>query len=301
MKLSKKLRGNLMLILTAFIWGVSFVAQAVGMEHVGPYTFNASRFLIGGLVLLPLVRRNQLRARRENGPMTPAARKTMLLGGLCCGLAIFVASTLQQFGVQTTSPGKAGFITALYIVIVPLLGLFLHKKPPVLVWLGVVLATGGMALLCLTDGLGMSQGDFLVFLCAIFFSFHILIIDYFSPKADGVTLSCMQFFVSGLLSLVLALIFENPTPGQLLDAWLPIAYSGVLSCGVAYTLQVVAQKDTDPTVASMLLSLESVFAVLGGGVLMHQWLSVRELLGCALMFIAIILAQLDPKKLRRSK
>ena len=170
-----------------------------------------------------------------------------------------------------------------------------------LVWLGVVLATGGMALLCLTDGLGMSQGDFLVFLCAIFFSFHILIIDYFSPKADGVTLSCMQFFVSGLLSLVLALIFENPTPGQLLDAWLPIAYSGVLSCGVAYTLQVVAQKDTDPTVASLLLSLESVFAVLGGGVLMHQWLSVRELLGCALMFIAIILAQLDPKKLRRSK
>lgn len=301
MKLSKSLRGNLLLVLTAFIWGVSFVAQTVGMEHVGPYTFNASRFLLGGLVLLPLVRRNYVRSRQEHGPMTLPQRKAVLYGGLACGLAIFVASTLQQLGMQTTAPGKAGFITALYIIIVPLLGLLLGKKPPVLVWVGVALATGGMALLCLTDGLSVARGDLLVFLCAISFSFHILIIDYFSPKADGVTLSCIQFFISGLLSLVLTLIFEQPTLAQLLDAWVPIAYSGILSCGVAYTLQIVAQKKTDPTVASLILSLESVFAVLGGGVLLHQWLSLRELFGCLLTFAAIILAQLDPNQFKRKQ
>ncbi len=299
MKLSKKLRGNLLLILTAFIWGVSFVAQSVGMEYVGPFTFNATRFFLGGIVLLPLVWRNAARARRQNGGQAPVPLKTVLLGGFLCGVALFIASTLQQLGIQTTSPGKAGFITALYIVIVPLLGLFLKKKPPVLVWIGVALAAAGMALLCLNEEFSISRGDTLVFLCAVCFSFHILIIDHFSPKADGVTLSCIQFFVSGLASLVLMLVFETPTAAQIKDAWMPIAYSGVLSCGVAYTLQVVAQKDTDPAVASLLLSLESVFAVLGGGVLLHQWLSAREALGCVLVFAAIILAQIDPAQLRR--
>ena len=302
MKVSKKLRGNAMLLLTAFIWGVSFVAQSVGMEHVGPFTFNATRLLLGSAVLLPLVWRNLSRARRpgSNGdPPAPVPVKTLLIGGSLCGLALCVASMLQQFGIQTTTPGKAGFITALYIVIVPLLGLFLKKKPPVQVWIGVVLATCGMALLCINESLSISRGDFLILLCAFCFSFHILIIDYFSPKVDGVALSCVQFFVSGLICLVFALALEQPSWSQILDAWLPIAYSGVLSCGVGYTLQVVAQRDADPAVASLLLSLESVFAVLGGGVLLHQWLTVRELLGCVLTFAAIILAQLSPETLRR--
>ena len=301
MKLSKKLRGNAMLLLTAFIWGVSFVAQSVGMEHVGPFTFNATRFLLGSLVLLPLVWRNLSRIRREGsgGAPAPLPVKTLATGGILCGLALCLASMLQQMGIQTTTPGKAGFITALYIVIVPLLGLFLRKKPPVQVWIGVVLATCGMALLCINESLSISKGDLLVLLCALCFSFHILIIDHFSPKVDGVTLSCIQFFVSGVICLVFALIIEQPSWGQILNAWMPIAYSGVLSCGVGYTLQVVAQKDADPAVASLLLSLESVFAVLGEGMLLHQWPTLRELLGCALTFAAIILAQLSPEALRR--
>ncbi len=296
MKYSKKLHGNLLLVLTAFIWGVSFVAQTVGMEHVGPFTFNAIRFLLGGAVLLPLVRRNAARARRSQSAVPP---RLLLTGGVLCGLALFVASTLQQLGIQTTSPGKAGFITALYIIIVPLLGLFLKKKPPALVWIGVVLATGGMALLCLNESMSISRGDFLVFLCAVCFSFHILTIDHFSPKMDGVTLSCIQFFVSGLFSLIPALLFEQPSWAQIASARMPLLYSGILSCGVAYTLQVVAQRDTDPTVASLLLSLESVVAVLGEGVLLRQWPTAREALGCLLMFIAIVLAQLDPAELKR--
>lgn len=293
MKCSKTLRGNLLLIVTAFIWGVSFVAQSVGMEHVGPFTFNAVRFLMGGTVLLPVV---FARLRRRT-----TDRRSLFSGGVLCGLALCVASTLQQFGMQTTSPGKAGFITALYIVMVPILGLALHKKPPVLVWPGVALAVAGMALLCLGDDLSLSRGDMLVLLCAVCFSFHILIIDYFSPKADGVALSCIQFFVSGVISLVGTLLFEQPSASQLSAAWMPLCYSGLLSCGVAYTLQVVAQKNTDPAVASLLLSLESVFAVLGGGVLLQQWLTLREAAGCLLMFAAIILAQLDPKMFTRKK
>ena len=192
--------------------------------------------------------------------------------------------------------GKAGFITALYIILVPVLGLFMKKRVQGKVWISVTLAVAGLYLLCITDGFSLGTGDLLVLLCALMFSVHILVIDYFSPKTDGVKMSCIQFFVCGILSGIAMLIFEEPSLGALLQAWMPILYAGVLSCGVAYTLQIVGQKDMDPTVASLILSLESVVSVLAGWVLLGQRLSLREISGCVLMFAAIILAQLPGKK-----
>ena len=295
MKLSSKLRGNLLLLLTACIWGFSFVAQAVGMEHVGPYTFNAVRFLMGGAVLLPFVWRS---ARRKSAG-EPDGRRAMLAGGALCGLALFAAAAFQQLGIQTTSPGKAGFITSLSIVIVPLFGLLLKRKQPALVWAGVLLAAGGVTLLCAGGDMGFSRGDVLLLLCAVGFSVHVLVVDRFSPKADSIALSCIQFFVSGIASLVLAFALEKPAWAQLAGAWAPLLYSGILSCGVAYTLQIAAQRDTDPTVVTLILSLESVFALLGGGLLLHQWPTLREAAGCALLLAATILAQADPRSLRK--
>lgn len=288
---------NLLLGLTALIWGVAFVAQSVGMDYVGPYTFNACRFLIGGAVLLPVI---FFLGKREEGGKSDQRRKMTGLGGVCCGCLLFVASSFQQFGVAHTTVGKAGFITALYIVIVPLLGIFLKKKIAWSVWVSVALATVGMYLLCMTEGLKVGKGDVYVFFCAVCFSFHILAIDYFSPKADGVVLSCVQFFTAGVISGVMCATFEAPKIQAVAAAWAPILYAGVMSCGVAYTLQVVAQKNTDPVVASLILSLESAFSLLAGWVILGQKLSPKELGGCLLVFGAIILAQVpvgDRKRL----
>lgn len=291
---TKRARSNIMLVLTALIWGVAFVAQSVGMDYLGPFTFNAARFIMGGIILIPcifLIRR--INGNREEAPGARETRKKYgILGGICCGTALFVASAFQQIGVSHTTVGKAGFITALYIIVVPVLGIFLKKKVAVTVWVSVVVATLGMYMLCVTDGtLGIGKGDLYVFICAICFSFHILIIDYFSPRADGVFMSCIQFFTAGALALFPTLLFENPTVSALAAAWAPVLYAGVMSCGVGYTLQVVAQKDTDPVIASLILSLESVFSVIAGWLILGQRLSVRELFGCALVFCAIILAQ----------
>jgi drug/metabolite transporter (DMT)-like permease len=226
----------------------------------------------------------------------PQDKKTLLIGGLCCGVAIAVASILQQYGISMTTVGKAGFITALYIVIVPILGIFLHKKPRLILWVSVVLAISGLYFLCMTDSFSFSSGDLLVMLCAFVFSIHILIIDHFSPKVDGVRMSCIQFFVAGILCGIPALILEHSQLSAVTAAWAPILYAGILSCGVAYTLQIVAQKNYDPTVASLILSLESVFSVLAGWVILHQSLSPKEILGCVLVFIAIILVQLPERK-----
>ena len=297
---------NLLLGLAALIWGVAFVAQSVGMEYVEPFTFNGCRFLIGGAVLLPLIwamsgRRQALgegvdghgKNQTEKGMDQPGQRRRAgILGGIICGVVLFVASSFQQFGVAETTVGKAGFITALYIVIVPLLGVFLKKKIPWSVWLSVALATMGMYLLCMTEGLKFSRGDVYVFLCAVCFSFHILVIDYVSPKADGVVISCVQFFTAGLISTVAALVFESPRISSIGAAWAPVLYAGVMSCGVGYTLQVVAQKNTDPVLASLILSLESAFSLLAGWVILGQKLSPKELSGCVLVFGAIILAQI---------
>lgn len=288
----KTMGSNLLLALTAFIWGVAFVAQSVGMEYVGPFTFNACRFLIGGIVLIPCI----LLFGKKNKRKEPKNQKTAVVGGICCGSILFAASSFQQFGVASTTVGKAGFITALYIVIVPLLGIFLRKRIPWSVWVSVVLATIGMYLLCMTEGLKVGKGDIYVFVCAICFSFHILVIDYFSPKTDGVVMSCVQFFTAGIISAIMMLIFENPELSAIFAAWAPILYAGIMSCGVAYTLQVVAQKNTDPVLASLILSLESAFSLLAGWVILGQKLSPKELGGCGLVFCAIILAQIPVER-----
>ena len=294
------MKNSLVLLLTAFIWGVAFVAQSVGGDAVGCFTFNGVRSLIGAAVLLPVIAFLDKQKKKELGEDQFLAqkgdKKTLILGGISCGLMLCIASNFQQFGISFTTVGKAGFITAMYILIVPILGLFMKKKVGMKVWLGVILATVGLYMLCMTsESFSLSKGDLLVLVCAGFFSLHILIIDYFSPKVDGVRLSCIQFFVCGLISTVIAFIFENPNVGAILSGCLPILYAGVMSCGVAYTLQIIGQKNMDPTVASLILSLESVLSVLAGWVLLNQKLSIRELFGCVLMFLAIILAQLPER------
>lgn len=337
-------KSPMLLLLTAVIWGVAFVAQSVGMEYVGGFTFNCTRNMIGGLVLLPCIAfLDRIRTGKNSGNSESESRKssgenqklsesrkncgedqklsgsrescseeqqlsgsrekcaggwdkTLWLGGICCGLALFIASNLQQFGIKYTTVGKAGFITAMYIIIVPVMGIFLKKTVGTKVWISVVLGVIGLYLLCITEGFSLGFGDILVLLCAICFAVHILIIDYFSPKVDGVRMSCIQFFTCGILSGIGMLLFEEPSIGAICQAWLPILYAGALSCGVAYTLQIIGQRDTDPTVASLILSLESVISVLAGWVLLGQKLSVRELSGCVLMFAAIILAQLPEQK-----
>jgi len=282
---------SLLLLLTATIWGSAFVAQSVGMEHVGPFTFTFSRSIIGGIVLLPCI---LLLGKWKKG----FATKVEWIGGICCGIALCVASNFQQVGIQFTTVGKAGFITALYVVLVPIFGLFLKKRVPILIWGCVGLSVVGLYLLCMPAGaFTLALGDLLVLICAVLFTVHILVIDYFSPKGDGVVISCIQFFTCGILSGIPMLFFENPSVGSMLDAKWSILYAGVLSSGVAYTLQVVAQKNVNPTVASLIMCLESVVAVLAGWIVLGQDMSSREILGCVLMFVAIVLAQLPvPEK-----
>ena len=299
----KKMTGKntLMLFLTAFIWGSAFVAQSVGMDYVGPFTFSCVRSFIGGIFLIPCIwfldqwRTKNDGTEGEKKAVSKEEKKMELLGGICCGLALCVATNLQQIGMQYTTVGKAGFITALYIVLVPIFGIFLKKKVEARIWVSVMISVVGLYLLCITDKLVLGKGDTLVLLCAVVFTLHILVIDYFSPKADGVRIACIQFFITGILSAIPMLLFETPRLSDIFAAAVPVLYAGVLSSGVAYTLQIVAQKDADPTVASLILSLESVFSVLGGWMILGQKLSIREIAGCILMFSAIILAQLPGK------
>ena len=288
------MKNNILLVLTALIWGCAFVAQSVGMDYVGPFTFNMARFLIGAIVLLPVIW--FMDRQRKTGAEKGAGQKTLIIGGICCGIALAFASTLQQWGILFTTVGKAGFITAMYIVIVPLLGIFIGKKVRPLIIGCVAIAVVGFYFLCMTESLRLGLGDFLVLLCAIAFSIHILVIDHFSPKVDGVKMSAIQFLTAAIISAVPTLLWEQPVFTEILQAWRSVLYAGVMSCGVAYTLQIIAQKNADPTVASLLLSLESVFSVLAGWVLLGQGLSLKELFGCVLIFCAIILAQLPEKK-----
>lgn len=295
------LRSSALLLLTACIWGVAFVAQSVGMEYVGPFTFNFVRSILGGVVLIPCIfflNRGEKSGSAEkiSEEEKKVQRKTLLTGGICCGIALCLATNFQQIGIQYTTVGKAGFITACYIVIVPVIGLFMKKKCSPMIWLSVLLAVVGLYLLCINEQFSIGYGDILVFVCAILFSVHILIVDYFSPKVDGVKMSCIQFLVCGLLSGIAMLFAEQPQLSAVLLAWKPIAYAGIMSCGVGYTLQIVGQKGMDPTIASLILSLESCISVLAGWLLLGQILSMREGLGCVAMFAAIILAQLPAKE-----
>ena len=297
-----KTKNVILLVLTAFIWGTAFVAQSVGMDYLEPFTFNGVRSLIGGIALLPCIwflgRMNGKAVsadedgRMEEGKLSPADRKELALGGIACGLLLFCATSLQQIGIQYTTAGKAGFITAFYIVIVPVLGIFLGKRIGWKVWLAVAAALAGLYFLCITDKFTVGKGDVLIFVCAVVFSVHILVIDYFSPRVDGVKMSCIQFLVCGIMSLPFMFALETPKAGAMLEGWMPLLYAGVLSCGVAYTLQIIGQKNVNPAVASLILSFESCFSVLAGWAVLGERLSVRETAGCVLMFTAIILAQM---------
>lgn len=291
----EEVRCSLLLFLAAFIWGIAFVAQSVGMDYMGPMTFNGCRFLLGSVVLLPLVVYRRKTAPERYGVTEEEKKKhnrITITGGLCCGVALCTASCFQQYGMQYTTVGKSGFLTAMYIVIVPVLGIFFKKKPTFLVWIGVVLAAAGSYLLCITGSLSINKGDILVFCCALCFSVQIMLVDHFAPLADCVELSCIQFFLSGAVCMIFALILEKPLLTDIEAGILPILYAGILSCGVAYTLQMVGQAKLNPTLASLIMSLESVISVLAGWVILQEKLTVRQLLGCVLMFIAVILAQL---------
>lgn len=291
--MKQQIKSSLILLLTATIWGVAFVAQSVGMEYIGPFTFNAIRCVLGGLVLIPVIL--VLKKKKETGAENQEKedKKTLWAGGIACGVILCIASNLQQFGIMEASVGKSGFFTALYIVMIPVIGIFIGKRPGIKLWFCVALAVVGMYLLCMKEGsFTIERADIMLLLCALVFSFHILVVDYFSQKVDGVKMSCIQFFVCGVLSAVGMLFTETPDISNIQAAWLPLLYAGLLSCGVGYTLQIVGQKGINPVIASLIMSLESVISALAGWVILGQVLSPKEILGCVLMFVAIIITQI---------
>lgn len=307
MKKHQQLRSSFLLVITALVWGAAFVAQSAGGEAVGPISFNCIRFLIGGVTLLPVIAVSDRRRNEKRTSGSRQERRCLLLGGCCCGLILAVASLLQQLGMYYgTSAGKAGFLTSCYILLVPLLGLFFRRSCGPKVWVGVVLAIGGLYLLCVNGRLSLQYSDGLVLLCAVCFSVHILLVDHFSPLVDGVRMSAIQFFTAGAMCAVPMVCLEmGHTVQELrewaaafgsLEAWVAILYAGVLSCGVAYTLQILGQRGLNPAIASLIMSLESVFSVLAGWLILQETMTGRELGGCMLIFTAIVLAQLPSGK-----
>ncbi|MCL4803893.1 MAG: DMT family transporter [Anaerolineae bacterium] len=285
-----RLRANLLLLLTAVIWGFAFVAQRSGMEHVGPFTFNAIRFLIGALALIPLM--TSLDRRREARAVVPLRDRSLLIGGLLAGFVIFAAATLQQVGIVYTTAGKAGFITSLYVVLVPVLGLALGHRPSAAVWVGATLAAIGLYFLTIQEGLTIAWGDLLVLIGAFLWAGHVLLIGHLSPGTDPVKLAFLQFMACAALSAVAAALSETVTADAVRAALVPILYAGIMSVGVGYTLQVVAQGYTRPADTAIILSLEAVFAVVGGWILLGEELSLRALFGCGLMLAGILISQI---------
>lgn len=297
-------RSNLLLPMTAIIWGSAFIAQSKGADVIGPFTFNTVRYALAVVALLPVI---YIFSRKRNSENTvdqdiPKANgtKTLIIGGIATGIALFTASSLQQYAMAFTTAAKAGFITTLYVILVPIVGIFLKKKIRPIIWFCALLAVIGLYLLSIKPGtFSISRGDFFVLLCALAFTGHILIIDYFSPKTDGVKLSCIQFAVVSIASFVAMMMTETFVLSEVLDAIIPLLYTGVLSSSVGYTCQIIAQKKADPVISSLILSLESVFAAIFGALILHESMSGREITGCAIMFVAIIIAQLPEKKNRR--
>lgn len=297
-------RSNLLLLMTAIIWGSAFIAQSKGADVIGPFTFNTVRYALAVVALLPVI---YIFSRKRNSENTvdqdiPKANgtKTLIIGGIATGIALFTASSLQQYAMAFTTAAKAGFITTLYVILVPIVGIFLKKKIRPIIWFCALLAVIGLYLLSIKPGtFSISRGDFFVLLCALAFTGHILIIDYFSPKTDGVKLSCIQFAVVSIASFVAMMMTETFVLSEVLDAIIPLLYTGVLSSSVGYTCQIIAQKKADPVISSLILSLESVFAAIFGALILHESMSGREITGCAIMFVAIIIAQLPKKKNRR--
>ena len=287
-----KVKADLLLLLAAAIWGFAFVAQRVGMDYVGPFTYNGVRFSLGILVLLPFLY-NKFRKREQLVyNLNPAERRKIFAGSLVAGLLLFTGVALQQLGLMKTTAGKAGFLTELYVAFVPLIGLCFGQRNNWFIWAGVFLSMAGLYFLCITKGFSLAPGDSLVVMCSFVFTFHVLIIGWLSPKMDSILLALIQFSVTAGLNLAVAFAMETVTTVRIMNAWLPIAYGGILSVGIAYTLQVMAQKTAHAAYVSIILGLEAVFAVIGGILLLGETMSIRMLGGCALMLTGTILVQL---------
>jgi drug/metabolite transporter (DMT)-like permease len=288
------IRSHALLLLAAAIWGFAFVAQRAGMEHVGPFTFNAVRFALGALVMLPFVRRGTA-AAQEHEPLFPP-KVSPVRGALLTGLALFAGASFQQVGIVYTTAGKAGFITGLYVVLVPLFGWVWGRRTGALAWLGAGAAVTGLYLLAVTEMASVGRGDLLVLASAFFWAFHVLLVGQFSARIGAVRLALVQYATCSVLSLTIAIVRESLSSAALAEAALPILYAGFFSVGLAYTLQVVAQRRAHPAHAAIILSLEAVFAVFGGWVILGEIVETRGLLGCGLMLVGMMLAQLDARR-----
>jgi drug/metabolite transporter (DMT)-like permease len=287
--ISSKFRSDLILLAAAMIWGFAFTAQRAGMEYIGPYTFNAVRFGLGALVMVPFIltrNRKHFFTEQEGTDKMKA-----FLVSLIVGLVLFGGASFQQLGIQTTTAGKAGFITGLYVVFVPVAGFFLGQKVRLMYWIGMALSAIGLYLLTIRSGFTMETGDFLVFICAVIFTAHVLLIGWLSPRMDSFLVAFIQFFICFLLSLIFAVSSETLSLHKILQAWLPLVYGGVFSVGIAFTLQVIAQKSAHPAYVSIILSLEAVFAAIGGWILLNERLSGKALIGCGLMLCGMIVIQ----------
>lgn len=309
MEKSHNLRSSIYLSLTALIWGVAFVFQSMGNDYMQPLTFTSSRYLLGGLVLVPIllikIKHPRFLADSDEIPVTRAPKRLTLLSGVMCGLALGAATAFQQYGLQHTTVGKAGFITTLYIILTPIFGLLFGKKCGVRVWIGAAAAVVGMYLLCITDGFSVAWGDVLVLICAVLFTVHIMLIDRFAPHTNGVLLSCVQFFVAAFSCGVGALLFEQPSLSQFADGMIPVLYCGIMSSGAAYTLQILGQRNFNPTVAAMIMSMESVVSAVAsyiayacGWLSTDQSMTAWQILGCVIMFAAVMFVQLPNRKHR---
>ena len=289
-------KSNLLLILASIIWGCAFVAQNVGMNYIGPWTFSTIRFLIAGFSLLAIIPILDKKRTHVIRPKTKEEKMKLLLGSLLCGLALSIGSIVQQIAMLTVPVAKAGFLTTLYVLFVPMITLLFGKKIPLKVWIGIAMALFGLYLLSMAGNLAIGIGEILLILAAFLFAIHIIIIGYFSTRVDPVRLSCGQLLIGGFATVIPMIVIEKPTMGSILAAYIPLLYTGIFSSCVAYTLQIFAQKEANPTIAGMLLSLESVFAALAGYLILHQVLNTRELIGCVVIFIAIVIAQLPDRR-----
>lgn len=306
-----KKKNAVILLLTALIWGIAFVAQSEGGDAVGPFTFNCVRSFVGAIALLPAIKLLD-KLGLCHKPETKADRRVLLTGGICCGTILCIASNFQQLGINYGTPaGKAGFLTACYIVLVPVLGIFLKRKCGINVWIGVALTVVGLYFLCIEGSFRVELSDILVIMCAFAFSVHIMVIDHFSPLVDGVRMSCIQFTTCGVITAI-PMIFSDMKPFSggysvwaasfvSTEAWITILYAGVMSCGVAYTLQIVGQEGVNPSIASLIMSLESVFSVLAGWIILKEKLSLRAIIGCLLIFAAVVLAQISLEDIKKKK
>lgn len=294
----QRLQGSLILLLTAVLWGMGFIAQKLGMDYMQPFSFSGIRNILAAVALVPIVILLNKSDRKKGIPKKDT--RSTFIGGLCCGLALFVAANIQQIGIQYTTAGKAGFITAMYIVFVPFIGFFLGKRVRLLFVFSLIIAVIGLYFLCIKEGFSVGKGDVIILACAVVFAVHILVIDHFVQSANPVAMSCIQFVVVGILSLVVAFFIENITAESVRLALPALVYGGVVSSGMGYTLQIVGQVKVPSSIASLIMSLESVFAVIFGAIFLHDVMSPKELLGCVLVFTAVILSQL-PEKTKDTK